>query len=149
MQDQLTDKVLIKIADPNDLPLVFSLVDGYCDNYEIDRVRVKNFLRDILYVRGVFMALYNGVPIGGVAGYAVPNMFQDELMFCAMFFYIDKEFRHLTSKFLEEFELCLLPTKCNRIIFGVMDTPAGIKQQRFLRMRGYGLLETHLSKRIG
>lgn len=149
MNDQLTNKVLIHNAEPNDLPHVFTLVDGYCDDYKINPVRVKNFLRDILYVRGVFMATYNGEPIGGVAGYAMPNMFQDELMFAVMFFYIKKEYRKLTGKFLEEFELALLPTKCNRIIFGVMNTPVGTKQQRYLRMRGYSLLETHLSKRIG
>lgn len=147
--DAILDNIDIKVADPNDLPEVFLIVDDYAEDLPIDRTRVKNYLREILYCSGVLLGNYRGKVIGGVAGYAVPNMLTEEIMFVVMFFFIRKQYRQLTGRFIKELELALLPTKCNRITFGAMNTPRGNLQQRYLKMHGYSVLETHLSKRLG
>ena len=142
------NRVLIRVAEPNDLPELFRLVDSYEMTIEADRDLVKNNLRDLLYIHGVMLGECNGQVIGGVAGYALPCMFTNETLFACMFLYIKKEHRHLTKRFIQELELTFLPTKAKRLTFSTPATPEGDKLQRFFRSLGYSELETHFSKRF-
>ena len=142
------NRVLLKVAEPSDLFDLYRLVDTYELGIEIDRDRVKNSLREMLYIHGVMLAEYNGVVIGGLAGYAIPSMLNDEIIYACMFLYVKKEYRHLTREFIKEFELTLLPTKAKRVTFAALHTPDGKKLQRFFRMLGYQEIETHFAKRF-
>lgn len=144
----LGSKVIIRIAEPNDLPEIFRFCDEYSDGLEINRDKAKNSLRDILYLQGVLMFDYEGKKIGGVAGYVMPCMFTDDVMFSIMFFYVRKEFRFLTKQIIKEIELVMLPTKATKIVFGVPMTKNYNSMIRYFRMMGYTPLETHMEKRI-
>lgn len=144
----LQDKITIKTAQPNDLPEVFKIVDGYCDGKEIDPTKVKNSLRDLIYIQGAFYGEYQGKIIGGVAGYCLPCMFNDDVFFVVMFLYIKNEYRSLTKSFMQELEMAFLPTKVNKIVIAVMNDQNQRVQKRFLTMAGYKELETHMIKTL-
>lgn len=144
----LAHKVVIKCARHEDLPDLFEMVDSYNGELNIDRKKTKNNLREMLYNRGVFIGTLNGKAIGGVAAHVFPCMFNNDLMFCVMFFFVKNGHRHLTKEFLRELELVLTPTKITKIIFGFL---AGKEQRyklRFMRMLGYKVFETHVYKNI-
>lgn len=144
----LVDKVFIKCARPEDLPDVFEMVDLYDSALKIDRTKTKNSLREILYNGGVFHVVLNGKTIGGIGAYILPCMFNDDLMFCIMFFFVKKEYRHFTPEIIRELELVLIPSKVTRIIYGFMAGEHHKKHIRFMRMMGYREFETHVSKSI-
>jgi hypothetical protein len=144
----LEHDVIIHMAEPNDLPAIFQLVDSYCDELDIDRVRAKNSLREIVYLKSVLLVEYKGEYVGGIAGYVLPGLFTKDMFFSTMFFYVKKEFRFLTKQIIKEVELVLLPTPVTKIVYGVPSGSASEKHQRFMRMMGYKELETHLSKDI-
>lgn len=151
METATADKITIRVAQPNDLPEVFRLVDSVDSEefiFEINRDKLKNSLRELIYVRGALFGECNGQVIGGVAGYALPCMFTDEMLYCCMFLYVKKEFRHLTKKFIQELELTLLPTNAKRLTFGVPEGQSSDLMQRFFKMMGYKKLETHYYKRF-
>ena len=139
---------MIHMAVPDDLPAIFALVDTYCEDMDIDRVITKNSLREMLYVKGVLLVEYNGDLIGGIAGYTLPGMFNRDLFFSVMFFYIIKDYRFLTKSIIKELELVLLTTPVTKICFGVLGSNTAKKMQRFYRMMGYSELETHMVKDI-
>ena len=96
------------------------------------------------------LAEYEGRIIGGIAGYAIPCMFTNDIIFSVMFFYVEPEFRFLTSRIVKEVELVLLPTKVTKIVFGVpvFENKKPEILVKFYRMMGYKPLEVHLFKRI-
>ena len=142
------NRVILRIAGPNDLPDIFRLVDSYEDGFMMDSDTLKNHLRDMVYIHGVIIAEYNGVVIGGVAGYALPCMFTEEILYSCMMFYVKKQYRRLTKSFVKELEMFLLPTNAKRLIFSTLATPDGYKLQHFFRSLGYTELETHFAKRF-
>lgn len=144
----LVDKVVIKCARPEDLPDVFEMVDLYDGPLGINRTKTKNNLREILYNSGVFLAVLNGKTIGGIGAYVFPCMFNDDLMFCVMFFFVKHDYRHRTKDILRELELVLLPSRITKVIFGFMAGESQAKQIRFMRMSGYKEFETHVFKNI-
>jgi hypothetical protein len=103
----LENSVVVKLAKPSDMLDVFDLVDNYEGTIPLNVERTKDNLRDIVYGAGVLLGEYNGEVFGGIAGYALPCLFNDEVMYVAMFFYVKKDYRHLTKKFLKEVELVL------------------------------------------
>ena len=144
-------KVILKLADPKDLPDLFTLVDKYNGGFDIERKLTKNNLREVLYMQGVFLGYFNDRLIGGVAGYAVPSLFKNEITYCAMFIFIMPEFRHLTKQFIAELELALLGTKVSKLVFGLPTDerePEADKIRRFFKILGYKELETHYYKRF-
>lgn len=142
----LEHKVVLRVANPVDVVRVFDLVDSYADEALVDKARVKENLKNMIYSKGIILAEYENQIIGGVAGYALPCMFRDEMMFSVMFFYMKRGFRRLTRQVIKELELILLPTPNSSLCFGVMaDQP---KLGRFMRMMGYQALETHMFKRL-
>ena len=88
--------------------------------------------------------------IGGIAGYVIPCMFTNDVMYSVMFFYVTPEFRFLTSKIIKEVELVLLPTKVTKIVFGVpvFENKNPEILMRYYRVMGYKPLEVHYFKRI-
>lgn len=146
----LDNKVVVNLATTLDLMSIYALVDDYCDNIAIDRYKTKNSIRDMVYMNGALLFDYNGFVIGGTSGYLMPSMFTDDSFFMSMFFYIRKEYRHLTKQCIKELELCVLPSKVTKLIFGVMafNNPNYEKQKRFFRMLGYKELETHFYKDV-
>lgn len=147
----IDNKVVIRMAEPNDLPEIFNLVDCYDGPVKIDVTKTKNSLRDIVYIHGVFLAEYNDEVIGGVAGIAMPCLFDNDITYCVLFLFIRPEFRKLTTLFIRELELCLLATKCTKITFGMPSSDfyhKSEKMQRYMRILGYKELETHFFKRF-
>ena len=146
----LEHKVIINIARPNDLPVIFSFCDEYNDGMNIDRTKAKNAIRDLVYIDGAMLAEYKGQTIGGIAGLVLPCMFTNDIIFSVMFFYVKPEFRFLTSHIVKEVELVLLPTKVTKIVFGVpvFENKKPEELVRYYRMQGYKPLEVHLFKRL-
>ena len=146
----LDHSVVIKAAEPNDLPDVFALIDTYNGETMHDKTMVKNNVRDMVYMQGVMLVEYNGEVIGGIAGYVTPSMYTSDIILSIMFFYVRHGFRHLTKKIIDELELVMLPTSVTKIVFGILahDNVHYEKQIRYFKMAGYHLLETHLFKRI-
>ncbi len=146
----LDRSVIIKIAKPNDLPVIFEFCDEYNDGMNIDRTKAKNAIRDFVYIDGALLAEYEDKIIGGLAGYAMPCMFTNDLIFQVMFFYVKPDFRFLTSRIIKEIELVLLPTKVTKIVFGVpvFENKKPEILVKYYNLRGYKPLEVHLFKRI-
>lgn len=144
--ETLTNKIVLRIAEPNDLPDIFSFVDLYDDGLDIDRKKAKNSLRDLLYIQGVILGHYNGKAIGGVAGICFNGFFTDDIIFFIQFLFIHPEHRSLTKRFIEEVELSMLATKATKIVFGIPNGNNYEEKQRFLRILGYKELETHMVK---
>ena len=144
----LDNKIVLKIANPTDLPIIFDLVDDYSGELEIDRTKVKNSIREVVYIQGAILVEYEGSTIGGIAGYSSASMINDEMLFTVMFFYVRKDYRCLTKYIIKELELVLLPTKTTMIIFGIIMNKTHYKLSRFMRMMGYDKIETHMAKRI-
>lgn len=145
----LENTLIIRIAGPDDLPDLFQLVDEYSDGIKHNPRFVKNSLRDLLYIQGVLVGDLNGHVIGGVAGIALPCMWNDDVLFSVMFFYIRNRYRHLTRCFINELEHSLLPTKATKLVFGVPNFGADYEpRKRFMRMLGYRELETHMVKNV-
>lgn len=146
----LVNEVNLKLAEPTDLLEIYNLVDGYDgeERLRFDHQKVKLSLRDMVYLKGVVLAVYKEQIIGGVAGYVLNSIFNDDVLYCAMVLYVKREFRDVSRKVLTEFELSLLPTKVTKIIFGVMDGPKFKVKQRFFKMMGYRFLESHFVKGI-
>lgn len=146
----LEHKVILHIANANDLPEVFELVDDYDGEIAIDKTKTKNNLREIVYMQGAMLFEYEGTIIGGVAAYVCPCMFTNDVIYTAMFFYVREQFRFLTVEIIKEMELVLLPTKVTKIVFGVpiIDNKNAHKLIRRFKMLGYEPLETHMYKRI-
>lgn len=155
-EQSLQNKVILRLAEADDLPEMFKIVDTYDGDILIDSNKVKNSLRDMVYMQGVIIAYYNDVSIGAVAGYVFPSMYNDDLMFHQMFFYVKKEYRALTIQFIKELELVLIPTKVNKIVMGIpmhttskeTEQPQHDKLLRFYKMLGYKVLETHVFKQL-
>jgi len=140
--------VVIHMAEPNDLPAIFELVDSYCDDMDVDKTKAKNSIRDIVYLKSALMFEYQGKYVGGIAGYVMSGLFNKDIYYSTMFFYVKRSFRHLTKKIIKEVELVLLPTRVTRIVFGVPSGVAYDKRKRFMSMMGYKELECHMEKRI-
>lgn len=148
MIETIENRINIRLCVPSDLPEIFTIVDQYSDGKSIDRNRVKNNLRDLLYIQGVMCAEYAGYMIGGVAGFCFNCMFNDDVFFVVQFFYIRNRFRHLTKEFLRELEICFLSTKVKKIVFGVIEDEHSSILKRFLRMNGYSQFETNFAKTL-
>lgn len=146
--DTLTNKVVLRIANPNDLPEIFLLVDQYHEELEIDRSRTKNALRDLLYIQGCILAEYNGKAIGGVAGVCFNGCFTDEVIFFIQFLFVHRDYRFLTRELIKEVELSMLPTKATKIVYGIPNGNNYAKKQRFMKMLGYNELEVHVYKNL-
>ena len=144
----LEHKVIVHMARPDNLPQIFHLVDSYSDSLTINKNKAKNALRELVYINGVLLFKFDKEVIGGIAGFVTPSMFTDDTLFNVLFFYVKKDFRHLTKEIIKEFELVLLPTSVNKIIFGVLGNESYEKQKRFMRMMGYKELETHMVKGV-
>lgn len=146
----LDNKVIVHLAEPLDLISVYALVDEYADGVDIDRNKTKNALREMVYANGVLLFEYNNFVVGGVAGYVMPSMFTDDSFFMSMFFYVRKEYRNLTKQCIKELELCILPSRITKLIFGVLalDNIKYNKQKRYFKMLGYKELETHFYKDV-
>lgn len=144
--DCLQDKVIIRLADPSDLPDIFLLVDAYDGPVAHDKKITKNNLREIVYSKGVFLGVYNDKVIGGVAGFIYPSLFNEEFNYNAMFLFILPEYRRFTKAFITEIELALLGTRATKLTFGFPSNEP--KMNRFIRMLGYKELETHYQKRF-
>lgn len=144
----LAHKVVIKIARPEDLPDLFEMVDLYDGNVQINRNKTKNGLREMLYNSGVFFAILDGRTIGGVGAYCLPCLYNDDVMFCIMFFFVKKGFRKYTKDIVKELEMVLMPTAVSRILYGFLSGQNQAKQLRFMRMLGYKGFETHVYKNI-
>lgn len=137
------------IAQPNDLPDVFRLVDCYDDGMEIDRDRTKNSLRELVYAGGVFLVKKDDEVVGGLAGYAADSMFTADLIFNVMFFYIVPEHRRMTKRIIIEMELILITnSKATQIVFGVPAVSNMSNLYRFFRIIGYKPLEIHVTRRL-
>lgn len=149
LTDCLKDKVVIKIADRNDLCEIFELIDGYAD-VEIDRdiAATKKALQMIVDLQGCLVGTINDEIFGGVAGYCMPSLFNSDVFFVVMFLYIKKEFRHFTKNFIKELELVMTPTKCTKIVFGIPRGDNQLLLQRFFSMIGYQQLEIHMVKSL-
>ncbi len=134
------------MARPNDLPALFELVDSYSEEFEHDKTVAKNSLREIVYMNSVLLVEFEGKYIGGIAGYMLPGLFNKELYFSTMFFYVIKEFRFLTKRIMKELELVLLPTEITKIVYSIPVGENFEKRKRFMRIMGYNELETHMIK---
>ena len=144
----LANSVSLKLANADDLPAIFLLVDDYAGEIDIDRTKAKNSLRDMVYIKGVLLVEFEGRVIGGVAGYTLDGLFNDDIVFSVMFFYIMKEFRFLSRKTITELEFSLMPLKINKLVFGVPFNDDSEKYKRFYKTMGYSEMETHVQKRI-
>ena len=144
----LEHSVKLRVAEPIDICSVYEFVDAYNDGMIIDRIRTKDSLREMVYNNCVLLAECRSILIGGIAGYIAPGVFTDDKIFSTMFFYIIKEYRHLTRRAVKEIELMLLTTKVTKIVFGVLANKNSEKQKRFMRMLGYSELESHMAKDI-
>lgn len=144
----LERKVVIKCARPEDLPELFEMVDLYDGSLKIDRNKTKNSLREMLYNGGVFFATLDGKTIGGIGAYVFPCLFNDDFMFCVMFFFVKKGFRSRTKEIVKELELVLLPSRVNKILFGFLSGEDQAKRIRFMKMIGYKDYESHVCKEV-
>jgi len=147
----IENKVVIRLASPSDLLDIYKVIDTYDGAMEHDKNRLKISIREILYYQGVFVGVYNDEIIGGVAGYAVPALFKDEISYCALFFYIVPKYRHLVRGFIKELELILVGTKCAKIVYAFpteKNDPRGGRMRKFIQLMGYTELETHFEKRF-
>lgn len=142
------NRVVLKVAQPNDIPEIYRLVDSYQDGYAMIGDTLKNNLRELVYISGVVLVEFEGKIVGGIAGYALPCMFTNEILYQCMMFYVKKEYRYLTRQIIRELEMTLLPTNAKRLVFSTLATPDGDKLQRFFHSLGYRELETHWEKRF-
>ncbi len=144
----LDHKIILNVAVPNDLPVLFDLVNEYDEELKIDKTIAKNSIREMVYHQGAVLAEYDGIVVGAIIGYVLPGAFTEDLIFSTIFFYVSKDYRHLTKQIIRELELSILPTKVTKIVFGVIADRNYSKRKRFMRMMGYSELETHYEKRI-
>ena len=144
----LEHKVVLKVAQANDLPVLFSLVDDYDGDVQVNKTRIKNAIREIVYVQGAVIAEVDRQVIGAVVGYALPCLYNDDVIFSVMFFYVRKQYRKFTKDIVRELELVLLPTKVNLIAYGFIVNQDYLKLQRYMKILGYKEIGTHLAKRI-
>ena len=142
------NSIILKMASAKDLPAIFQLVDSYSDDIKIDTFITKRSIREMVYANGALLVEYDGELIGGIGGYIMPSMYNEDMIFSVMFFYVRKEFRFLTRRIIKELELASLPTKATKLIFGVPINDSYDKLVRFYRMMGYSRLETHMCKNI-
>jgi len=135
----LDNSVILHMAQADQLPYIFDLVDDYNDGMYFDKTITKNNLREMVYMQSALLVKYKDSIIGGIAGFVLPCMFTNDLMFQIMFFYVRPKSRHLTGKIIDELELVVLPTKVTKIVFGV--PIHGAKKPRslikYFRRRGY------------
>lgn len=148
MIETVQDKLVITIATQKDLPDIYHICDTFKDYPGIDSGVLKESIKSMVEIGGILLAEINGNIVGGVAGYVMPGLYNGDLIFSVMFLYMKKGYRQYTKKFIKELELVLLPTKVNKIVFGILHSKVSHGYERFYRMMGYKKLETHVYKNI-
>ena len=141
-------EITFKVAELDDLPIVLTFVEQYNDGIKIDPTRVKNSLRELVLISGIFLIFNEDKVIGGIGGYVAPSLLTDDLVFNVMFFYVVPESRRWTKRIILEMELILLPTKATMIVYGIPAAGRMPALYRFFRMMKYEPIETHVGRRL-
>ncbi len=139
------------MATKKDLAFVHAITDGYDEDpidVTINRNRIKQIAPGMINANCVLMGEIDGETIGLIAGYKVPCLFSDDVLFATMFFYVLPYWRRYTKQFLKEIELCLTPTNITRLVIAVPAFKHFPARRRFMKMMGYKTLEEHMYKRI-
>lgn len=155
----LANKVVIRVATREDLPLLTALVAKYYLDHSGESLVDQNILMNadimkqsaqaMVNVQGVLIGEIDGHPMGVIAGNVFSCLFTRDVFFSVMFLYVLKEFRQRTKDFIKEVELCLLPSPVTKITLAIPAFRNAKKLVRFLRMNGYRHLETHFYKEVG
>lgn len=148
---ELANKVVVRLATIKDLAFVHAITDGYDEepiDVVINRARIKEIAPGMINAHCVLMGEINGETIGLIAGYKLPCLFSDDVLFSTMFFYVLPYWRRYTKDFLKEIELCLTPTNITRIVIAVPAFKQFAARRRFMKIMGYKTLEEQFYKRI-
>lgn len=144
----------IRLATEKDFPAIISLVDSWHNDAAndngimVDCEKLKKNLKKMLDENLILLISYGGVVVGGMAGYRVGTLFNSDVFFLVMFFYVCRNYRNLVKEILLGIERFLLTENINKITFAVIENAKAKKYIRFYKMMGYNKLETHMIKRL-
>ena len=156
----------IRFATEDDLPKIYELYrDEQGDNIAklnviLSPERIKASLEEMVRNRSVIIGEIVDhrrpdedrdslkVLIGGMAGSIIPCNFTNESIFMSMFFYIKEEYRPYTIAFLKKLTEMLSTLNISRLVIANPAGETGEKMDRFYRLSGFEVLETHFYKMI-
>lgn len=115
----------------------------------LDKAIVSESIKRMIKDGALILGNISGKTIGFVAGYFQNCHFSNDVMFSLMYFYVHEKYRTYSSTFLKVIEE-LLKVNTNATKF-VVSSPAFLsheKLDKFYRINGFKLLETHFYKDI-
>lgn len=145
----------IIIAQEKDLPEIIKLYEDY--NGENMGEYKKSFNKEKVYQAVVNMITKNGIVllakiddkiIGAVVGCINTCLFTDDIIFVSMFFYMKKKYGGYAKEFIKEISVFIKKYSVNKLVFASPMFDNSEKYNRFYKMLGFKVLETHFVKEI-
>lgn len=140
--------MIIKFAQGPDLHEIASMFWDYKAQIDYQPEKILSSLKNMIAQNAVVVALVNDKIVGLAGGYFVESMFNGDYYFVAMFFFFVESHRHYAKEFLSRIEEVLAITTANKFIISSPGFKDHEKMDRFYRMNGFDLLETHYCKSI-
>lgn len=142
----------LRMANPNDLETIESLYEDFTGenmNVVLDKAIVKQSIIRMIKDAAIILASVEDEVIGFVAGYIQNCHFSNDVMFSLMYFYIKEEHRKHSAGFLKVLEELLKKnTPATKFVVSSPAFTDSDKLDRFYKINGFKILETHFYKDI-
>jgi len=141
---------MIRLATTKDLSGISSLVTEFSElktgDVKFETDKVNGIITKCIENETVLALEVGGKVVGGHCAIVVDSLMNNEVIYQDMFFYIRKPYVLHTRSLLRGIERRCVAVGANTVVMATMgDNP---RLDKLYKIMGYGIMETHHSKRV-